>query len=159
MNISLTSFVDFATKSGMAQITKTREILKQEQEGYAPYSDFYKKVREGIISYHQSGGGDKKQLDGLCRNLSDERKRLHFEAIVKGYKRFLGRKEIEWFDPPSSPWTVGNLTVRVNPELGLVLKGRPTVVKLYLSSGEFGGHNTQLLNSPAIPSNPSILIA
>ena len=47
------------------------------------------------------------------------------------YKKFLGRKRITWFDPPSDLWTFSGLGVRVNPELGLCINGQNYIIKLY----------------------------
>ena len=59
-----------------------------------------------------------------------------YPAAVRAYKRFLGRKHFEWFQPPHRVWKSGELGVRVNPELGLIMNGEKLVVKLYFKRAE-----------------------
>lgn len=130
MDVSLTSFVDFATKAGMSQITALKEIKRQQEEDYAPFRDFYKKLREGIVDFHRRGSTNKRELDALARGLPDS-KVNHYELLIKGYKKFLGRKDIAWFEPVRTDWQEAGLTVRVNPELGLDIAGQRHLVKLH----------------------------
>lgn len=131
MDVSLTSFVDFATKAGMSQITALKEIKRQRAEDYAPFRDFYKQLRDGIVDFHRRGGTNKRELDGLARGLTDTKKVPHYELLIRGYKKFLGRKNISWFEPKKTDWDEAGLTVRVNPELGLTIGGQQHLVKLY----------------------------
>lgn len=50
--ISLTQFVDIVTKAGTPKASKVREILTAQE--YSPAFDFYKALREHIISVHQT---------------------------------------------------------------------------------------------------------
>ena len=54
-----------------------------------------------------------------------------YSAAFKGYKRFLGASETRWLNPPSGKWSFGDLTVRVNPELGLRIDTDRYLIKLY----------------------------
>lgn len=63
--------------------------------------------------------------------LRTRRKLKRYPAAVKAYQKFVGKKHLAWFKPPSALWSYGGLTVRVNPELGLQFDGRKHVVKLY----------------------------
>jgi len=127
--ISLTDFVDFVVKSGTPKLTKVRQL--KERGDYDPAADFWRTLREGIISFQQAGGNDKRQLDRIRDGLTDRKKIARYPLAIKGYKRFLGRKQITWFDPPRQSWESGELTVRVNPELGLVINSTRYAIKLY----------------------------
>jgi len=126
--ISLTDFVDFVIKSGTPKLTKVRQI--KERGEYSPAFDFWKGLREGIIEYHTSGSTNKKLLDNISKQ-NDEKRAASYPSRVNAYKIFLGRKEVTWFDPPSEVWSNAGLQVSVNPEIGLLIKGTPYIIKLY----------------------------
>lgn len=127
--ISLTDFVDFVIKSGTPKLTKVREI--KNRSDYEPAFDFWKQLRNGIQSFHKSGSTKKNELDDAVGMVADPKKMRRYAQALTGYKRFVGRKKIAWFDPPAEEWPHDDLIVRLNPELGLKIEGRPYVVKLY----------------------------
>lgn len=127
--ISLTDFVDFVIKSGTPKLTKVRAI--KNRPDYEPAIDFWKQLREGLQAFHRTGGGDKAELDNIVSSLDNTRKIGRYSAAISGYKKFLGRKNIRWFRPPSDTWAFGDLAVKVNPELGLRIDGERHLVKLY----------------------------
>ena len=133
-SISLTSFVDFAMKAGVPQLTEARRIYKQYAvDGYAPAGDYYRVLRDSIVDLHR-GGRPKNDLDAIVGPGLPANRRDNYREMIRAYKRFLGRKSVEWFEPPSGAWRQGVLQVRVNPELGLDIDGTPFVVKLYFKS-------------------------
>ena len=131
--ISLTQFVDFVNRTGNAKLSIVKSIKNRDE--YEAYMDFYKPLREGIVDRHKKDlGGD--VLDNILETLRDDKKKRHYPELINGYKKFLGKKKIEWFKPPRKDWKVGKLTIRINPELGLEEKRRNGksifyVVKLY----------------------------
>ena len=127
--ISLTDFVDFVIKSGTPKLTKVRSIKNRGK--YNPAFDFWRRMRGGIQEWHRTGSSDKSQLNALVELCPDLKKIGRYHAALRGYKKFLGRKRLAWFDPPSQDWTYRALTVRVNPELGLKIDGKPCLIKLY----------------------------
>lgn len=134
--ISLTQFVDFAISQGRSRITQVRRIQKQIREGYKPASDFYKRAREGIQEFHREAQ-PKSFLDQLAKSQKDLKKQTAYPAVIDGYKRFLGRKNYVWFEPPRAVWTPNNdVEIVINPELGLVLDGKAFLIKLYFKGEE-----------------------
>ena len=131
VSVRLTNFVDFVTKTTTQKLTVVRKQKKENAEDYEVYADFYKAVREGIVNMHKKGH-DKSVLDGVLKGLADKRKKEHFAAIITGYKKFLGRKKVLWFPPPKDDWTHAGLTMRLKPEVGLVINGERHAIKLYL---------------------------
>jgi hypothetical protein len=130
--ISLTDFVDFVIKSGTPKLTKVREIKKRGD--YEPAFDFWKQLREGIQIFHKNGLAKRNELDNAVGMVNDPKKMRRYIQALTGYKRFLGRKEITWFDPPSEEWLHEDLIVRLNPELGLNIEGKRFVIKLYFKN-------------------------
>lgn len=130
VEISLTEFMDFVLKSGPAKLTKVKNVIKMRSNPYEPFMDFYKPIRSEIIELHRRGK-KKEDLRNLLEELKDDKKINIYPALVDGYIRFLGRKEIGWFEPPSKKWIKDELSIAINPELGLEIKGINYVVKLY----------------------------
>lgn len=128
IDISLTDFVDFAMKSGTPKVTKIAQV--KERPDYHPAFDFYKRLREAIVSAHRDGGGIA-TITSAVNEQCDEKKIDNYPAIAKAYKSWWGRKNLVWFTPPASRARIQSVEIRVNPELGLEIDGEPHVVKLY----------------------------
>jgi hypothetical protein len=123
--ISLTDFVDFVNKIGPPRLTKVKDI--KTRPVYSPALDFWKPLREAIRDFHKAG----KPLDPVLGGIERTKKAARYPAALTAYKKFLRKKQLDWFEPPVGIWTYGELQVRVNPELGLRLNGKDYVVKLY----------------------------
>ena len=131
--ISLTQFIDFVSKAGAPRLTVVKNVKQQLSEGYDPATDFYKAIRDGIVMMHRNGQ-PKSTLDSTLNGLTDKKKQTGYPPLVSGYKKFLGKKSIEWFDPPRDDWSQSGLTVSINPEVGLVIGGCRHVIKLYFKA-------------------------
>lgn len=130
-NLSLTDLVDIASTTGTPKITKVRNV--KYRPDYTPAFDFYRPFREHIIELHQEGL-TKEHVDDVISQLLDEKKLSNYPPLVDGYKKWWGRKNIVWFEPPSGFWSAYGVDVRVNPELGLEINGTRHLIKLYLKS-------------------------
>jgi hypothetical protein len=128
-DISLTDFVDFVIKSGTPKLTKVRQLKARGK--YNPAHDFWRGMRKGIRAWHETDGSDLSALDCIVDDCEDIKKLPRYAAALRGYRRFIGRRHVTWFDPPWEDWKHGSLRVRVNPELGLKIDGVPHVVKMY----------------------------
>lgn len=143
IEISLTDFVKFITKSGSPKLTVVKQI--KTRGDYSPIQDFYKKFREDVINIHKKNK-PKKDLKKILNGLTDKKKLNSFPDMIKGYKKFWGNKKLSWFDPPSKKWIQGNLSVRINPELGLEIVGSDFyAIKLYLSSNKLSKSRADLI--------------
>lgn len=128
--MTLTSFVDVTAKTGLAKTNAILRLKEQHEAGYQPAHDYYKRIREGLIQYHQKGKM-KSQFPTVDELTSNKGKIPHYAAILAGYQGFLEDKQFEWFNPFKAEWTYDKLVVKINPELGLVINGKPHVIKLY----------------------------
>ncbi|MFO0588756.1 MAG: hypothetical protein U0441_14495 [Polyangiaceae bacterium] len=126
-SISLSYFVDFVLTSGTGKLTSVKQLKQGRDERF---SDFYRPVREAIVDMHQKGL-DTIVLDDLLSTLVDPRERRIFPKVVNGYKKFLRQGKMTWFEPPMRDYPLGPINVRVNPEIGLLIDGRPHAIKLY----------------------------
>ncbi|HRI09829.1 MAG TPA: hypothetical protein PKW35_18530 [Nannocystaceae bacterium] len=127
--ISLTDFVDFVTRAGMPKLTKVKQ-LKHRGE-YGPYSDFYRPFREAVIAAHAERRGKASIPAAALPAVAEDRRRHHFNDLCAGYLGWWGRQELDYFPPPTALVHREGLDISVNPELGLLIDGRPHVVKLY----------------------------
>ncbi len=140
--ISLTDFVDYVSKVGGTKYTKVKNIFNREP--YERAFDFWLPMREAIIDLHRNGQS-KKELDKVLLNLTDRKKINTYPTLVKEYKSWLGRKEIEWFDPPYKKWNHEDLSIRLNPELGLDINGNLYVIKLHFKSESLSQQKADLI--------------
>jgi hypothetical protein len=140
--VSLTTFVDFVSKSGTPKITVVRHF--KHGAAYRPAFDFYKPLRDAIVQIH-AHGKPRKTLDDLVAGLADPRKMEAYAAVVRGYKKFMRRHPARWFDPPKLRWLEGGLVVHVNPELGLEMKQVRHVVKLYFKAEKLPKRNVTMI--------------
>ncbi|KAA3607139.1 MAG: hypothetical protein DWQ01_15660 [Planctomycetota bacterium] len=129
--LSLTDFVDFASAGGTSKLTKVRRFKLRPE--YEPAFDFYKRLREGIVSCHAAGDA-KSQLAKHVGDITDAKKKGHYADAIKGYKKWWGKKPLSWFAPPREAYSEGDVSIRVNPELGLRVDGKPHVIKLYFKA-------------------------
>lgn len=127
--LTLTDFIDVITQSGGPKATKVAQI--KNRNAYEPAVDFYKALRERICEVHRAGLG-KDALKDVLAGLADPKKASNYPAVISGYAKWWGRKELEWFVPPSAKYSASGVDVSVNPELGLKIDGAPHVVKLHL---------------------------
>lgn len=142
ISISLTDFIDYVSKVGISKFTIVNQINLREE--YQPAFDFWKPLREGIIDLHQNNK-DKSELDKILNELTDKKKINRYPALIESYKSFLGRKKIEWFDPPFKDWKINDLRIKLNPELGLEINGKLYVIKLYFKSDNLSQKKADLI--------------
>ncbi len=142
VKISLTDFVDYVSKVGGTKFTKVKTIYNRDP--YERAFDFWLPLREAIIDLHRNDQ-NKKELDKVLLNLTDRKKINTYPGLVKQYKSWLGRKQIEWFDPPYKIWNHGDLSVKLNPELGLDINGILYVIKLHFKAESLSQQKADLI--------------
>lgn len=129
--LSLTDFVDIVSKSGRPKATKVRQV--KDRPEYEPAFDFYKAFREHLVELHKKGF-DRSVLPSILDELTDPKKIRSYPDLIAGYKKWWGRKTLQWFNPPRSSYSLGGIDIIVNPELGLSINGQRHIIKLYLKS-------------------------
>jgi hypothetical protein len=113
--LTLTTFVDFVSKSGPPKITVVRHFKRGS--AYHPAFDFYKGARDAIVGFHRHAR-PKKALAAMVTELKDPKKAGAYAAIARGHRKFVGRRKMRWFDPPVGTWNGGGIAVHVNPSWG-----------------------------------------
>ncbi len=133
MEVSLTTFVDFVLKTGTPRLTQVKNLCNEGD--YAVVNDYYKVLRDAVKQFHEDGGKNWGIMDNAASVHKLQREHSTADDLVKAYKKFLGRKHIEYFEPPKGKWEFDDLSVRINPEIGLVIDGVETIVKIYWKDG------------------------
>lgn len=134
IQISLTQFLNFATKAGPQQLTAVRTIRKQHDEGYDVPPDCYKQFREGVVRMHKDNR-PKSFLDQVAARQTEESRAKHYPILARGYKRFMGRKMLSWLEPPRGVWAFEDLRINLRPEIGLMIDGTAHAIKLWMNDG------------------------
>jgi hypothetical protein len=131
ITISLTDFIDFISSSGTTKLTQVTAIKKRE--AYAFRVDYWRELRNIITNFHADGTLKKDFFDAsLQSQFLDADKREKCRPLLEIYKKFLGRKQFESKEIVKCDWQYSKeLTVRVNPELHLILNGNEQLVKFY----------------------------
>jgi hypothetical protein len=124
-DISIIDFTDFVLRTGQAKITKVVQLFKRPE--YVPSHDFWKLLREHICDFHE-GRTTKLAFEHTGAH---EKKQSRYEEAIKGYAKFVKKVGASYFKPHHSEWRFEDLVVRVNPEVGFEMDGRPVLVKLY----------------------------
>lgn len=132
IKISLTEFMNFVNKSGSAKSTVVSNAKTKRDEEYAHYKDYWLKLREKIKAVHRINGTHD-DLKEVISEVIDERKE-NYRIAVSGYCSFWKKRKIEWVDPPKKTWTIGDLRIELNPELGLVINKQIFIVKLFTTA-------------------------
>jgi hypothetical protein len=66
--------------------------------------------------------------------VQSEIKKGRFPEAICGYNKFLKKKKTEWFEPLRALWEHEGVRISVNLELGFIIDGKPTVIKLYFKN-------------------------
>jgi len=129
LKITLSDAVDVISKSGSPKATKVSQI--KNRQPYHPAIDYYRTLRLSLAEIH-SNGRDRRAVDAILPAITDPKKLDNYHAAIEGYKKWWGRKNVGWFVPPRAEYTSGDVSVRVNPDLGLDLDGTRYLIKLYM---------------------------
>jgi hypothetical protein len=113
--ISLTTFVDFISASGLSRVRAVEAARRDDNQPYDPRKDFYKRLRDTTGNFVQGriSAEDYRQIPST---LTDRKKQTNFPAAIEAM--------IDWRTinaGPSRPVTrgeylAGDLRVTVNPE-------------------------------------------
>lgn len=132
IHISLNEFMQFIIKPGYARRRYVETVKESRMKDYAPYSDYWKRFRDGVIKLCKG----KITIDAFLEMKEDlpDKKIKNYNEAIDGFVTFISRKKITWQTPPRKTTRVSNLRVDVNPEIGYLYKGKVYFVKLFMSS-------------------------
>ncbi len=130
--VSINQFFPFVLADSMAKRSELNAV-KRTLGMYTPAVDYWRLLRLQIAAHHQFRPGPGPDALDTAIELAHPDRKAHYINAVAGYRKFLGRKRIDWIDKPRRGiWLGEELQVRVNPELHVTINGEPHVIKLYL---------------------------
>lgn len=131
LKISLTDFIDFISSSGTQKLNQVAAYKRREEYGY--HVDYWRELRNSITQFHTDGTLTKDYFDAVIgTNFINDEKREKCRPLIENYKSFLGRKRIISKPLIKCDWEYSkDLTIRVNPELHLIINGKEQLIKLY----------------------------
>lgn len=124
VKLLLTNFLNFVTKASTAKMNFVAEVKQQNQ------FDLYGDLREHIQAMHIKGN-DKKSVGDILSKLTNQQKINQHPGVIKAYQKFWGRKSLQWFSPPKAVWSHSGISIKLNPELGLLIDDEPHTIKNY----------------------------
>lgn len=142
--LRLTKLVEIIHKSGAPKYTAIREAKAESEKVYEPATDFWKALREHIVSTHQNGKGPG-SLDAVLGALTDKKKQDNYPLAIAGYRKWWGKQDLVWFAPSKADWLYGDFSVRVNPEVGVVLDGTPHMIKLHFKDAKLQKKQSEVI--------------
>ena len=142
--VSLTKFIDFVSKSARPKMTVVKNW--KNRDDYSPKTDYYKRFRDAVIKLHKEDL-EKKHLTGLIGTIINKNKLKHYPAMIQGYKKWMGRKQFEWFKPQRVIWKSGKFELNVNPELRLKIDKVPYFIKLYMKADKLTKAKADLITN------------
>lgn len=133
IKISLTEFMNSVNKSGSAKATVVNKSKNSREDEYEHYKDYWLRLREKISNVHKKSlsHGDLRELV----NAIHPDKKNNYKEAIEGYIKFWKSRKIQWFNPPRKTWIIGDIRIELNPELGLEIKDKLYVIKLYTAAG------------------------
>lgn len=134
-HVSLTSFIDYVLKAGTPKKTAAKKIHREIESPYRPLEDYYKQLKDAL-AVGLSKGDLSKELEVTCASVSANKK-ANYQALKNGILAAVKPKyysDSGYFVPRKLKYKNGNIEISLNPEIGLRIKEKPTVVKLYTKS-------------------------
>lgn len=125
----LAVFADYVNAAGSARMKIIEDQRKrfEDPNSGAPYA--YSAALAGIKQAVRSGD----ELD-LRRMVFKASRTMgtHYEELANGMAAFMQRYKPQFLATSGATWQWETLTVKVNQHVGMTIKGRPTVVFLYV---------------------------
>lgn len=130
-NISLTQFMNFVFASPVDKPNKVREIRDRE---YDRATDLYAPLRDAIKAYD----GSARRLRAIEESTQTMRSRGRraVEAAAQAFIGWLGERDRRPFRGMIREISIGELTIRANPEIGMEWSGRRYLLKLFFPEPE-----------------------
>ena len=142
IRVSFTKFLDFTAQNGVPKATTAISAWTQSNTPYDPATDYHRRIRQKIIGF------EKTSVEPDWEDFLSEqhpKKKTNFRDTIDRYTKWRARHQnIEWFEPPTAQWDSSEFSVKVNPELGLILDGQKTAIKLFINRNKLSKLKAQI---------------
>jgi len=126
------SFIEYLETDAMSQLSVVRRAKCSQDEEYQPAKDYWGPLRQRIISMHKQGH-DGSELDSVAHKVSAS-KQKNYLMRVQQYKKWMIGQDLKWSGVLPQLVKLGPLTVKLSPELGIIVSGTDHVFKLYFKA-------------------------
>lgn len=132
-DLGVSEFASIAVTTGKPKIRKIVKLANRD--AYAFYKDYYLGIRTAIkhlfikkrhISY----------LDEIVKKQKPLTKKVKFGSIVNNFRSWQSGKNIQAYTPPKHFFSYQHTMINCNPELHVMVNGKPKLVKLHFSESE-----------------------
>lgn len=134
IKITATEFINYINASGEAKITVVHNAKEKHENGDEFPYDYWAEFKRYLIRTLKTNGS-KEDLKEVIEKVKDEYRPNH-QAMVDGFIKYWGRKDLEWVQPAKRVYNLNGLRISISPEIGFILNGIEYHVKLFLKSKE-----------------------
>lgn len=135
--ISISEFTTFLNSVGTPKLNSVKQAIEKRKKPFAPYVDYWHHFKKAIIDSLKQNN-NYLGLDVLD-NISKADKKESYKKMIPRFNNYFKGKSVQWFDPPRSLWNIGEIDIRINPELGLIIDNQPYIIKLFISNDKIIG--------------------
>lgn len=143
-DISLTSFLDFVAVAGPRRVSAVRACKQASNQPYDPRKDFYKRLREKIVAFEKAQISAEQFHDVSAWGIA-EKKTSNLQDAVDHYIAWRGSFAGKWVEPRHGSRTFGELRIRINPEVGIVVNGKATAIKLHFKKDQIAASRVPIV--------------
>ena len=136
IEIGLPTFADFVLASGAERVTVVQTAKGRYPKPDNCETDLYAPLKEIIIDAARQNLTSRETrtliLDGLCH--LDDKKAAACDECIIGYEQWRKRKHFVWEETvasKTSTWKHECLTIRIAPELGVLIHNSRHIIQLY----------------------------
>ncbi len=132
-DLSVSEFAAIAVTTGKPKIRKIIKVANKD--AYVFYKDYYLGIRTAIknLFIHKRHIS---HLDLVVKKQSPLSKKIKFGRIANNFRDWQSGKNIQAYTPPKQFFSHQQTMINCNPELHVLVNGKPKLVKLHFSESE-----------------------
>jgi hypothetical protein len=129
--IYLNVFADFVMSTSSKRATLIKRLIREQNKKPSEYNTFedWLPIRNAIQRYLRAGGTGS-ALD-LALEKANEKRKARYEALIGGFKKYRGKRDLKWVELPTLTFTYNALSVKCKPDVGIVDRGTKYFLKLH----------------------------
>jgi hypothetical protein len=146
--VGLRRFAQYVAASRAQRRSLVVAHRQQVETDWSPITDPYRFLIRAVVRMHEAGSGPE-VLDHVVDREHSARRRTTIRSAVGDYTAWLaGAGPVTYHPAPVADWRCEDACVRVNPEIGLEVRGQRYLIKLHFAKG-----------SPIMPTEAAIMTA
>lgn len=134
-------FANFVTEKPNKRKRYVNKIINKEP--YAFEKDYYSVLRIKLISAIKKN----KSLIELNQMLKkiNPKKHNHYEVLIDQIQNFMQGVKYIWVEPPKNIIEYSGLQLKVNPEIGINIKGETLFIKMYFKQDQIENEKVNVM--------------